>query len=193
MSKASLFFQTGFQHLLDFQAYDHMLFLFAICLPYGMKDWKRLVGLATAFTVAHSITLAAAVFGFIPLSTGGIEFLIPMSILVCAIGALIWRNGGKKQSFWLQYSIIGLFGLIHGMGFSTLLRALLGREEDVWQPLLFFNLGLEVGQILFILVILLSHFLLVRTQLIKQNNWTIFWSGAISSLAFVMMLENKFW
>lgn len=144
----------GFQHLLDFNGYDHMLFLWMSFLGFTFWQYKRAFLHVTFFTLAHSLTLAFCVFQRLPISKEWVERSIALSIALQAAFSLIFRNNLKFNSI-TSSALIFFFGLIHGMGFSGLLISLLGHSESIVIPLIIFNLGLELGQVLFVLGILL--------------------------------------
>ena len=154
MGENILWFQTGFEHITDLAGYDHMLFLLILCSVYSFRNWDWLI-LITAFTIGHCITLALSVLNIIRLPSSLIEFAIPLTIFISAI--FRWIQVEKKENKYQKvYAVTLLFGLIHGLGFSNMLRSLLGSQADILQPLLFFNLGLEVGQIVIVLFSLVT-------------------------------------
>jgi len=158
MGENFLWFQTGFEHITDLAGYDHMLFLLILCSVYSFRNWDWLI-LITAFTIGHCITLALSVLNIIRLPSSLIEFSIPLTILISAIFRWIQVEKDENQSYHKDqkvYAVTLLFGLIHGLGFSNMLRSLLGSQADILQPLLFFNLGLEVGQIVIVLFSLVT-------------------------------------
>lgn len=158
MGENFLWFQTGFEHITDLAGYDHMLFLLILCSVYSFRNWDWLI-LITAFTIGHCITLALSVLNIIRLPSSLIEFAIPLTILISAIFRWIQVEKDENKSYQKDqkvYAVTLLFGLIHGLGFSNMLRSLLGSQADILQPLLFFNLGLEVGQIVIVLCSLVS-------------------------------------
>ena len=158
MGENILWFQTGFEHITDMAGYDHMLFLLILCSVYSFRNWDWLI-LITAFTIGHCITLALSVLNIIRLPSSLIEFAIPLTILISAIFRWIQVEKNENKSYQKDqkvYAITLLFGLIHGLGFSNMLRSLLGSQADILQPLLFFNLGLEVGQIVIVLFSLVT-------------------------------------
>ena len=135
-----------------------MLFLLILCSVYSFRNWDWLI-LITAFTIGHCITLALSVLNIIRLPSSLIEFAIPLTILISAIFRWIQVEKNENKSYQNDqkvYAITLLFGLIHGLGFSNMLRSLLGSQADILQPLLFFNLGLEVGQIVIVLFSLVT-------------------------------------
>ena len=158
MGENILWFQTGFEHITDMAGYDHMLFLLILCSVYSFRNWDWLI-LITAFTIGHCITLALSVLNIILLPSSLIEFAIPLTILISAIFRWIQVEKNENKSYQKDqkvYAVTLLFGLIHGLGFSNMLRSLLGSQADILQPLLFFNLGLEVGQIVIVLFSLVT-------------------------------------
>lgn len=189
MQEFGLYFQEGWQHIVDLNGYDHILFVFALCAIYLLKDWKKVLVLVTAFTIGHSVTLALCVLNVIRVSSALIEFLIPVTIVITALSNVLRRSEepGRMQ---LNYFFALFFGLIHGMGFSNYLKSMLGSQSSIIQPLLAFNLGLEFGQILIVLVILLITQLAVRLGNVKRRDWTMFLSAAIFGIALMMSLER---
>ena len=158
MGENILWFQTGFEHITDLAGYDHMLFLLILCSVYSFRNWDWLI-LITAFTIGHCITLALSILNIIRLPSSLIEFSIPLTILISAIFRWIQVEKNENKSYQKDqkvYAVTLLFGLIHGLGFSNMLRSLLGSQADILQPLLFFNLGLEVGQIVIVLFSLVT-------------------------------------
>lgn len=171
---ASSYFDLGLSHILDIEGYDHMLFLLALGLPFLLKDWKKVLLLATAFTIGHSITLALAVYDVIKFPTNWVEFFIPVTIMIMGLLDLLKE---KRSTQSIEFVITVLFGLIHGMGFSNFLRATLmpGEENLLGWQLLFFNIGLEVGQIMVVLVIL--FLLQILFKIIKEKKFGIVQKG----------------
>ena len=158
MGENFLWFQTGFEHITDLAGYDHMLFLLILCSVYSFRNWDWLI-LITAFTIGHCITLALSILNIIRLPSSLIEFAILLTILISAIFRWIQVEKNENKSYQKDqkvYAITLLFGLIHGLGFSNMLRSMLGSQADILQPLLFFNLGLEVGQIVIVLFSLVT-------------------------------------
>lgn len=189
MQEFSLYFQEGWQHIVDLKGYDHILFVTALCAIYLMKDWKKVLVLVTAFTIGHSITLALSVLNVIRINTSLIEFLIPVTIVITALSNVI-RKTEEPGGMQLNYFFALFFGLIHGMGFSNYLKSMLGSQTNIVQPLLAFNLGLEFGQLIIVLMILLLAQIIVNLSGVKRKEWTMFISAAIFGIAFMMSLER---
>lgn len=156
MSEFAAFVQLGLRHIIDVSAMDHILFLFALSAIYSFADWREIVRVITAFTVGHSITLAAAVFGFLPLSPSLVEFLIPLTIVATCIENVFVRDRAVISP-WRKYRPVfaGIFGLVHGAGFGSYLKSLF--VDSVAVPLFGFNVGIELGQI----TVLVSVFMVI--------------------------------
>ncbi len=191
MTTFRLYLGLGFNHISDIAAYDHILFLMALCAVYGLRDWKRVLILVTAFTTGHTLTLALASLKIIPVPVDLIEFLIPLTILVTGLWNVIERTGRRTRfTKWFKYCVALFFGLIHGMGFSTYLRSLLGTEESFLIPLFSFNLGIELGQILIVLILLVLSLLVVDIVGMKRKEWNLLLSGAAIGVSLILCLER---
>lgn len=193
MNSFQLYFRLGWQHILDIQGYDHILFVLALCAVFIPRDWKKILILVTAFTLGHSLTLALATFNLVTVRTDVIEFLIPVTIAITAFVTILKPRPSTGRGIQLNYFFALFFGLIHGLGFSNYLRQLLGKEASLWQPLLAFNVGLEVGQILIVAAFLLATSILVGIAGISRKEWTLVISSMVLGIALMLMLEMKFW
>ena len=197
MHSIDMYINLGFQHISDLAGYDHILFLLALCAVYSMDQWRRLFILVTAFTVGHSITLALSSFGWVVIPSHIIEFLIPVTILITAI-----RNVAVPPSDQLtddqgnmtgHYLVALCFGFIHGMGFSNYFRALMMDSSSITIPLLGFNLGIEIGQLLVVSIIVIVASLVVKFAQVKHRDWNLFISGAAAGISLVLMNDTAFW
>lgn len=192
------YLQLGFFHIFNLQAYDHLVFLLALCAPYVLSDWRRVVALVTSFTIGHSITLALATLNVVQYSPALIEKLIPVTILVTCLLNLV-RAGratarpmtpvrSESLILTLPNLLAASFGLIHGLGFSSYLRELLGQESRPVLELLSFNLGVEVGQLLIVGLILLLGFVMLRGFDAARRDWILVTSGAALGIAVILLL-----
>lgn len=193
MNSFQLYFRLGSQHILDIQGYDHILFVLALCAVFIPRDWKKILILVTAFTIGHSLTLALATFNVINVRTDIIEFLIPVTIAITAFVTILKPRPSTGRGVQLNYFFALFFGLIHGLGFSNYLRQLLGKEASLWQPLLAFNLGLELGQIVIVGAFLLVTSILVGIAGISRREWTLVISSMVLGIALMLIQEMKFW
>lgn len=189
-----VYIQLGFNHISDVNAYDHIVFLLALIAVYSFNELKKIALLVTAFTLGHSVSLALATFKVILVSSNIIEFLIPITILITALGNIVYSEkikSTKKPLF--DYTLVALFGIIHGMGFSNYLQTLLSKEADIILPLFSFNLGLELGQLLIVAILLMVKSIGEKLLHFKQREWTLFISGAASGIAIILINETRIW
>ena len=194
MTEIELYFGLGREHIMDIKAYDHILFVIALCAIYQIQDWKRVLILITAFTIGHSLTLALAALDIITANAAAIEFLIPLTIFITAAGNI--KNAGKdfsQQKMPLNYFFALFFGLIHGLGFSNYLKSLLGSEASVLTPLFSFNLGLELGQLLIVIMFFGLAFVVQVFIKAKKRDWIVIISSAVAGVAITLMIDAKFW
>lgn len=188
-----MYLSIGKDHILDVRnGYDHILFVTALCAVYTLRDWKKILILITAFTIGHSITLALATFSIIPFNSTLIEFLIPVTIFITAISNLFRSEASVNQgNIHINYLFAGGFGLIHGLGFSTLLREMLGKSENIASPLLAFNLGLEFGQIIIVGIFMVLSFIIVDLAGVSRRDWKLIVSSAIAGIALILIKESE--
>ncbi|MEQ8363211.1 MAG: HupE/UreJ family protein [Cyclobacteriaceae bacterium] len=195
MSEFQLYFVLGKDHILDYaNGYDHILFVVALCAIYLTRDWKKILILITAFTIGHSVTLALATLNVIAVNSDLVEFLIPLTIFITAFGNLFRREENySSKPVQTNYLLALGFGLIHGMGFSNYLKAILGKDHSVVTQLLAFNLGLEFGQILIVGIFMAISFLLVDLINVSRRDWKMVISSGIAGIALILMKDAKFW
>ena len=189
MQDFGFYFGLGWEHIISKDALDHQLFIAALAAIYLLRDWKRVLILVTAFTIGHSLTLALSVYDIIRFSSRWVEFLIPCTIVVTALSNLFQKKF-TARSVRINYALALLFGLVHGMGFANSIRFMMADDQNLGWSLFGFNVGLEVGQIVVvILLLLLSHFVLTIMK-VNRREWVIFLSACVFSLAFKMVLER---
>ena len=187
-----MYAQIGFNHIANLSGMDHILFVAALCIRYQFSDWKKWLILITAFTIGHSITLVLSVFNYLDFSTNWIEFLIPVTILITSISNMFVKKFSFKTRFPVIYFFALFFGLIHGLGFSFYLKSLLGIQQNIAPALLAFNLGLEIGQILIVMAILVISFIFVTLLKAPRRDFILIVSGGILALSLQMAIERYF-
>ncbi len=191
ISEIQAYLQLGFHHIIDIKGLDHILFVVALCSVYRLKDWKAVAYLVTAFTLGHSITLALATLQVISFSAAWVELTIPITIVITCVVNYFYKfpqySSQPVSKSIFRYPLALIFGLVHGMGFSTYLRSLLGKEESIWKPLLSFNIGLEFGQLLIVLVALLVSTLFCDGLKVKKHDWNLVLSGIITGMALMLI------
>lgn len=146
LAHARTHFVIGIEHIL--LGIDHLLFVLALVVL--VKGTRRLIGTVTAFTVAHSITLAAATLGFVHVPGPPVEAVIALSIVFVAAEILRDRRGRRGLSERAPWLVAGSFGLLHGLGFAGALSEVGLPQQAIPLALLFFNLGVEAGQLAFV-------------------------------------------
>jgi len=157
-----------------------------------VEDWRRLIVLVTAFTIGHSITLALSSFEIVVIPSRIVEFLIPVTIFLTALRNVTSSSSpGQSVNMTSHYLMALGFGFIHGMGFSNYFRALMMDSSSIVVPLLGFNLGIEAGQLMVVVVIMLVAFLIVNVIGVKHRDWNLFVSGAAAGISLVLM--NNTW
>ncbi len=155
----------GVEHILF--GIDHLLFVLALLLI--TKGFKKLVKTITAFTIAHSITLTLATLGIMGLPSAPVEAVIALSIVFLAVELMHYYNGRSGLTSRYPWVVAFSFGLLHGFGFASALVDLGLPQVDIPWALLFFNVGVELGQLAFILVVLGVIWLLSKTKI----NWPV--------------------
>ena len=174
----------GIEHILI--GIDHLLFVLALLLL--VPDWRRLVWTITAFTLAHSVTLGAATLGVVSVSGAAVEATIALSILFLATE--LARNSGKGLTLRYPWVVAFAFGLLHGFGFAGALAEIGLPQQAIPLALLFFNVGVELGQLIFIAAVLALLWLLARLR----KEWPVWSRGvaayAIGSLAALWLFER---
>ncbi len=184
-----LYFELGWKHICDWQGYDHILFVTVLCGTYLLADWRKVLILVTAFTIGHSVTLALSALNIIRVNTSLIEFLIPVTIVITALINILKKKRSPSTAK-IIYGMALFFGLIHGLGFSNYLKSLLGKSTNITWQLLAFNLGLEFGQVLIVLAILILSFILLNILKLQRREWILFLSSAIFGIALIMCIER---
>ena len=181
------YLKLGIDHILDLNGIDHLLFLVALVIVYNLKQWKQVLILATAFTLGHSITLALSSFNLIKVNTTVVEIFIAVSIGWTAAYNIFPKESGRLEK--LRYITALLFGLIHGLGFSNFFKTILGKESII-QPLLAFNIGVELAQVLIVLVTLLISYALIKFLKIKKRSLSVSTSFVILIWSLKLVLER---
>ncbi len=187
MNDFVFYFRMGWDHIISLDAADHILFIAALTLVYTLADWKKVLVLVTAFTVGHALTLVLSVLDIIRFRDAWVEFLIPCTIMATAAVNLMLKDFSPR-SLRVNYVLALVFGLIHGMGYANAIRFSLSREQQLGWSLFSFNLGLEIGQIVVVLLLLLLTWIFTRTTVISRKQWVMGLSALILVLSFQLAL-----
>ncbi|MBP0612710.1 HupE/UreJ family protein [Chryseobacterium sp. cx-311] len=183
------YLNLGWEHIISLDALDHQLFVLVLVVVFSMKDWKKILWLITAFTIGHSVTLALSVLEIVRVPGSWVEFLIPLTIFITAADNILMKN--RQQNLMkMNHYLAMFFGLIHGMGFANTARMTMAQEQDLLLPLLGFNIGLELGQILVVAFILVLQWTVLGVFKASRKNWVLFISAGVFALALQMTLER---
>ena len=195
MNEFWIYFQIGLKHVLDINAYDHVLFLMALAVPYSFKDWKRVVLLVTLFTLGHTLALVLSVFEIIVIKANVVEFLIPITILITALFNLFTAGkNNKKESINLVVFITLFFGIIHGLGFSNYFKSILGGDAaSKVLPLAEFALGIEAAQMIVVFVLLVLSYIVQTVFRFSKRDWTLVMSSFIIGVVIPMIIASEIW
>ena len=189
MSEASSFFGIGWEHIVDINAYDHLLFVTTLCAAYRLSQWKEILWIITAFTVGHSATLVLSTLELIPSNPDIVDALIPFTIMITALVNVARRgegtHGGDTR---LKYGIALGFGLVHGLAFASNFKVIMF-GESILMPLFLFNVGIEAGQIFIVALFMAALWLYSRMLNGQHETWNIFVSGAGFGVATTLLIE----
>ncbi len=195
MSEFWIFFEKGLRHILDLSAYDHILFLVALTIPYAFKDWKKLLLLVTIFTVGHTLALLLSVFGMVIIKVNLVEFLIPITILIIAFFNLFTAGKSSKQE---SISVIGFvtlfFGIIHGLSFAGYFKTITGGSpQSKLLPLSEFSLGIETSQIVVVFIMLILSYIVQTFFRFSKRDWTLVMSSFVIGVVLPMIISSEIW
>ena len=188
-----LYFKMGVNHVLDFTAYDHILFLIVLAVVFSYYEVKKVLWLVTLFTLGHSITVALSTYGVLTISMDLIEFLIPLTIFITGVVNLINSNKTSTKKDNTNLILALFFGLIHGLGFSNYFKMMIGQEEDKLFPLIEFALGIELAQIIIVFGILILGLVFQNFLKVTKRDWILVCSSIVIGFAIQMMMERVFW
>lgn len=185
-------FMVGFDHILNVQALDHILFVLALVVIYKPNMIKQIIILITAFTIGHSITLILSALDIINYNQKVIEFAIPLTIVITSLNNILNRKKIITKAMGTNYIIALVFGLIHGLGFANYLKALLFQDNIILE-LFSFNVGIEAAQLIVVFIFSIISFVGSNYIFKKRENWVFFVSSAIFGVSLMLTLNAKFW
>ena len=185
-------FMVGFDHILNVQALDHILFVLALVVIYKPNMIKQIVILITAFTICHSVTLILYALDIINYNQKVIEFAIPLTIVITSLNNILNRKKTITKAMSTNYIIALVFGLIHGLGFANYLKALLFQDNIILE-LFSFNVGIEAAQLIVVFIFSIISFVGSNYIFKKRENWVFFVSSAIFGVSLMLTLNAKFW
>jgi hypothetical protein len=195
MDEFVIFLKTGIMHVLNLHAYDHLLFLIALSVPYIAKDWKRIIILITSFTLGHTISLLLSVFNIVKVLNSWVELLILATILITAFYNIIIVGKSSKNSSITFIAVVTIFfGILHGLGFANYFNTLLpGKPTDKLVPLLEFAIGIEVAQIIVVIAVLIVAFIAQTLFRFNKRDFVLIMSSFVLGVVVPLILENPIW
>lgn len=188
-----MYLKIGIEHIADPKGYDHILFIITLCAIYKPTDVKKVLILATAFTLGHSITLVLSAMNTVSLPSFYVEILIPVTILLTAVYNVRYYSSPIMASkVDVSYIMAIVFGFIHGLGFSSFFKSIMGGSNVALVPLFSFNMGIELGQILIVIMFMFLLYLFTSFFKIIHREWNIFINGISFGISFIMIMERIF-
>jgi len=185
--------EYGVNHVLDINAYDHILFLIVLTIPYVFKDWKRVLLLVSMFTLGHSLSLVLAAYNVVTVNATVVEFLIPITILVVALfNVFTSGKGAQREKVGVLFLSTLFFGLVHGLGFAREFQMLLGDTDNKLVLLLEFALGIELAQVIIVFVVLFLSYIVQTIFRFTKRDWIMVISAIVVGLVIPMILNSAF-
>lgn len=185
--------EYGINHVLDINAYDHVLFLIVLTVPYVFRDWKRVLLLVTMFTLGHTLSLVLAAYGVVSVDAAMVEFLIPITIMVVALfNVFTSGKGAQREKVGVLFLSTLFFGLIHGLGFAREFKMLLGDSDNKLVMLLEFALGIELAQIIIVFIVLFLGYIVQTIFRFSKRDWIMVISAIVVGLVIPMILNSDF-
>ena len=197
MNEFVLYFKMGLLHVLDFSAYDHILFLVVLAVVFNFSQWKKVLWLVTFFTIGHTATLFLSAYDLLFQITKRnsqiIEFLIPLTICVTGFMNVIMAKGNSKSRGNINLILALFFGLIHGAAFSNYISRLISNDDNKFLILSEFALGIEAAQIIIVLFILIFGFIVQQFFRVSKRDWILVCSSIVIGFSLQMIIERVFW
>lgn len=189
MSDFSMFFGLGWEHIISWDALDHILFILSLALIFRIREWKRVLVMVTGFTVGHFLTLLLSVTDVVRADAAWVEFLIPLTIVIMALYNIFNANL-QPASPTSPYVLALVFGLVHGLGYANAIRFVLVEDQSLGWSLFAFNLGLEIGQIVVVLTALILGEWVLRYTPLQRRHWVLVLSSAVLLLSLNMVIHR---
>ena len=185
--------EYGINHVLDINAYDHVLFLIVLTVPYLFKDWKRVLLLVSLFTLGHTLSLVLAAYNVVSVNGQLVEFLIPVTILIVALfNVFTAGKGAQKERVGVLFFSTLFFGLIHGLGFAREFQILVGRADNKFVTLIEFALGIEIAQVIIVFIVLFLGYVMQTVFRFTKRDWIMVVSAIVVGLVIPMILGSDF-
>lgn len=191
MSEFSLYFNLGLDHVLDWQAYDHVMFLLVLVAAYSFNSWKRVLGLVSLFTLGHTLSLFLSVYGVVRVNSSWVEALIALTIFITACYNIVTaKRKEHHKNMLLLYITTAFFGIIHGLGFSGYFKMISSNITGKFIPLLEFSLGIESAQLIVVITALIFAFIFQRFLKVNRRDWILVISAIVIGVILPILIEN---
>lgn len=185
--------EYGINHVLDINAYDHVLFLIVLTVSYIFKDWKRVLLLVSIFTLGHTLSLVLAAYNIVSVNGQLIEFLIPVTILIVALfNVFTAGKGAQKEKIGVLFFSTLFFGIIHGLGFAREFHMLAGSTDNIFFLLVEFALGIEIAQVIIVFMVLFLGFLAQTLFRFSKRDWVMVISAIVVGLVVPMIINSDY-
>lgn len=192
MSDFWIHFTFGLKHLWNFNAYTDILLLLALTVPYEFKAWKKILILGSLLLAGHTLALLLSVFNVITIRTSIVAVIIPISILIVALFDIISAGkSGKKDNITFIAIIASVFGVLHGLGFSTYFNTVVhGKPTDKLLPLFESALGFGIGLLLAVSAALLLGYMVQTLLKFSKRDWILIVSAFVSGVVIPMIIRS---
>lgn len=191
MSEFWLYFRLGLDHVLDWLAYDHVLFIIVLVAVYSFNSWKKVLWLVSIFTIGHTLSLFLAVYDVVRVNASWVELLIALTILLTAFYNILSANKKEHQrNFKILYFSAAFFGVVHGLGFSRYFKMIFPDSGNKFLPLIEFALGIEAAQIIVVISVLIISFILQNIFRVNRRDWILIVSAIVIGILLPILRDT---
>ena len=184
------FVKLGTDHIVNFNDYDHILFVIIFSIPFMFKDWKRLLVLITLFTLGHTLSLMLGAYDIVDLNINVTSWLIPLTIFFAALYNIFTVGRPIKNRIYLIYSIILFFGFIHGLAYTNTFLGVVSSDENVFISIIEFAIGIEIGQLIIVVAVLILNFIFQSIFRFSNRDWVLVISSILLGLILPLIFKS---
>ncbi|WP_293873135.1 HupE/UreJ family protein [Flavobacterium sp.] len=195
MSDFWLYFNIGLKHLFNFRAYQDVLFLIALTVPYEFNAWRRLLILVSLFTAGHILALLLAVFNILLVKVAIVNFLIPTIIFIVAFYNILNTGKASKKAATTPIAVVTtIFGIIHGLGYASYFNSLVPKKAtDKLLSLFEAALGFQISQFLLIIIALLLAYVVQTLFKFTKSDWILIVSAFTIGIIIPIVIRTEIW
>jgi len=191
MSEFWLYFRLGLEHVLDWLAYDHILFIIVLIAAYSFASWKRLLWLVSIFTLGHTLSLFLSVYEIVRVDDSFVELLIALTIVFTACYNIFTaKKKEHHRNISILYFSTAFFGVIHGLGFSRYFKMIFPDTSGKFFPLIEFALGIETAQIIVVFSVLVLSFIAQNILRIARRDWILVISAIVIGIILPLLRDT---